>query len=39
MLLSAEVCLFVFNVHSPASCVVVGVMAVDVKEAETLPVE
>lgn len=26
-------------VHLPASCVVAGVMAVDVNEAETLPVE
>lgn len=39
MLLSAGVFLFVCDVHLPASCIVAGVMAVDVKEAETLPVE
>lgn len=27
------------DVHLPASCVVTGVMAVEVKEAQTLPVE
>lgn len=32
-----EVC--VHDVDSPASCVVAGAMAVDVKEADTLPVE